>query len=202
MTEGGITKHAQNMGTSPGSARPGVGNLVGWVLGAFSLLYLIDELSPARLYGALERWMDAYAALVARVSDFALGWIDFRWMDISDAESHILILASVLVSAYVRAEWRTERFNGQGVISLVFMALYFFLVYVAVFVVAPAVLLPGIFGLVGAVLGVIFIMLVYFVPDSADRGYASRGMIIGELGVVLTFTALIIIANYWYFRPV
>ena len=104
-------------------------SLLGWVLGGLSLLNLIEELSPLKVLGKLKTWLDAYTSIVNDVGTFLFGWIDFGWIAIDQLEVHVLVIATILVSAYVRADIRAERSKGFGrdeaIVKVSFLATIF-----------------------------------------------------------------------------
>ena len=63
----------------------------------------------------------------------------------------------------------------------------------------PALILPSWGGLLGAVVGLLFTLVIYFLPDDHDRGYAKGSVIFKELiGVGVVFLFLIVL-NYTVF---
>jgi len=77
----------------------GVGS---WFLGGVSLLHIIDQVSPVQLMGKLATWIDAYAELVESLRHFLLGWINWRWVNISDTEAHLIVFGSILITSAYR----------------------------------------------------------------------------------------------------
>ena len=84
-------------------------NILGWLVGGLSLLNLIEDLTPLTLFGKLKKWIHAYVAVVDQISDILFGWVHYRWVSISALETHALVVASVLIAAYFRAEFRNCR---------------------------------------------------------------------------------------------
>jgi hypothetical protein len=94
-------------------------SVMGWILGGLSLLNLVEDLTPLKLLGKLKKWMEAYTQFVETIGNFLFGWIDLWWMSISVQEMHALIIGQVILSAYYRAEVKTEKERGETLIDAV-----------------------------------------------------------------------------------
>ena len=59
-------------------------SVIGWILGALSVMNLIKEFTPLKLAGLVLDWVTAYASFVSKVREVLFGWLDWHWMLISD----------------------------------------------------------------------------------------------------------------------
>ena len=50
--------------------------ILGWVLGAASLLNLVQDLGRMAVLGKLKIWLDAYSVFVHQATQFLFGWLD------------------------------------------------------------------------------------------------------------------------------
>lgn len=174
-------------------------SFMGWVLGGLSLINLIEDLTPVKLLGKLEKWIDAYNLLTQKVISVLFGWIDFKWIKIDNIESHILILMFVILSAKIRSEFRYEYKKGKSISYIilggVFLGFMHFL-----HALLPALLLPGWFGFFGAVVGMI--LTFYAVAtDHVHRKKTASGQIVRNdmKGSIVVFVLLIVL-NYTIFK--
>jgi len=84
---------------------PLVFRILGWLLGALSVLNLIRDLTPLELYGLAREWIGAYGQLVSSVGDFAFGWLRWGWVAIDKYEYHVLVLIGLITGAMIRASY-------------------------------------------------------------------------------------------------
>jgi hypothetical protein len=173
-------------------------SVMGWILGGLSLLNLVEDLTPLKLLGKLKKWMEAYTQFVETIGNFLFGWIDLWWMSISVQEMHALIIGQVILSAYYRAEVKTEKERGETLIDAVgvsFITCFFWFLLLIV----PALFLPSWIGLLGTTAALAFICLAFFSPDEERQVVASRKLIVGELAGVITVFTLLVVLNYTLF---
>ena len=71
---------------------------LGWVLSAASLLNLIQDLSEHSIKSKLADWLAIYDRYVKAAGEVAFGWIDWRWISITDSELHVFVLGTISVS--------------------------------------------------------------------------------------------------------
>src|SRR5687768_9995308 len=88
-------------------------NIAGWLMGALSLLQLIDGIEAVTLVGQAKKWVHAYSSLVAKISSFLFGWMRWRWFQISELEAHLLVLVLLLLEAIARASLKTGRLRSR-----------------------------------------------------------------------------------------
>ena len=170
-------------------------------LGGLSLLNLIEELSPLKVLGKLKIWLDAYTSIVNDVGTFLFGWIDFRWIAIDELEVHVLIIATILVSAYARADMREELSKGKGLfdeIGAVLGGAGFFMSLV----VLPALLLPFWFGLVGTAImaSFVFLPLLFHQDNGEGSAFPPTRIFLRELIGVFAVFLILVALNYTLFR--
>lgn len=174
-------------------------SFMGWVLGGLSLLNLIEDLSPITLFGKLAKWVDAYNLLAQRVIEFLFGWIDYKWINISNLESHVLVLMFVILSARVRVDYQFERKKGKPIIfvSLVvgFLAFLHFL-----HALLPALLFPSWYGFLGALAGMCFTSYAVL-TDNIERDKTPSAVAVrNEIKGSIIFFILLIVVNYTIFK--
>ena len=88
--------------------RFGAASVISWILGALSLLNLIKDLTPLRLYGLLAEWVKAYSLFAETISLYVFGWLKNLGYELTEREAHVLIVCTILVAAVVRASGRND----------------------------------------------------------------------------------------------
>ena len=83
---------------------------------------LIEDLTPLKLFGKLEKWVEAYSLFIEKTSDFLFGWINLQWINISHLEAHLLVITFVVLGAYFRVAYKAERGIGESIASDLFRA--------------------------------------------------------------------------------
>ena len=66
-------------------------SIIGWVLGALSLLNLVEDLTPMKIVGKLRIWLEAYSSVIETIRFRVLGWIDFAWLNVDESEAHAIV---------------------------------------------------------------------------------------------------------------
>ena len=173
--------------------------VLGWLAGGLSLLNMIEDLSPLKVFGQLKSWLDAYTSFVSDLGAFLFGWIEYEWIAIDDREMHILILAMLLVGAYARAVGRMPRTPFGGVGDQIGTAIAGVVFYFSC-VLLPAILVPSWYGLAAsaAVLTALGALFLTHDSETADfpQPHAIRVELVGVCGVFVLLVAL----NYTVFR--
>lgn len=164
-------------------------------MGGLSFLNLIRDLTPLKLYGIVEEWVGAYGLLVKQVTEFLFGWIDWRWMRVTEAEGHWIVLGAILWSAFMRGMTGAE----SGIIMSTHESVLKTIAFILIWVVGPAVLIPqGYFGpeVIVMVLGIgVATMIVNTKRTATDR------QILRELAGIVAVFAVIVVVNYTFFSP-
>ena len=176
-------------------------SLLGWVMGGLSLLNLIEELSPLKVLGKLKTWLNAYTSIVNDVGTFLFGRIDFGWIAIDELEVHVLVIATILVGAYARADIREERSKGTSLIDAIGTVFSVATIFMAL-VFLPALLFPSWAGLLGAaiVAGLLFVgLLLGRQKEEVNVMPPARSFLRELIGVVAVFLILVAL-NYTVFR--
>lgn len=172
----------------------GVSRIFGWVLGALSVLNLVEDLNIARIAGFVEQWLEAYAAMIRAVTAFVFGWISFGWVSLTEPEAHILVVASVLAAAFARAYARPQ--VATKLDAFLLPAMYASLM-TTLLVLLPALLLPGRAGYVGAGIGLALILSVSFLTGrTPEEKIPSRRAVASELVGVAGIAAILVAASY------
>ena len=176
-------------------------SLLGWVLGGLSLLNLIEELSPLKILGKLKTWLDAYTSIVDDAGTFLFGWIDFKWIAIDQLEVHVLVIATIVASAYVRAEFSELRSQGNdpfdaigGVLGGVIVIMWMIFL--------PTLLLPFWFALVGAAImaSFLFLPLLFHQDEREGSAFQLARSFLRELVGVVAVCLILVALNYTVFR--
>lgn len=172
----------------------GVSRVFGWVLGALSILNLVEDLNLARIVGFLQQWLDAYSALTRFISEVFFGWIAFGWVSLTQAEANVLIIASVIGAAFARAYARPQITSKIEAFALPAM---YTAILVVLLVMLPALLLPGRAGLTGAGFGLGLILALAFLTKRrpGDRIPPATN-VVQELVGVVGLAAILIAASY------
>lgn len=172
----------------------GPSRIFGWVLGALSVLNLVEDLNLARIVGFVEQWLAAYAAMIRAITGFVFGWISFGWVSLSESEAHMLVVASVFAAAFARAYARPQ--ISTKLDAFVLPAMYSGLM-VLILVLIPALLLPGDAGVNGAGIGLALILSVSFLTSRApgERIPPARA-VLSELVGVVGVAAILVAASY------
>ena len=174
--------------------------LLGWVPGALSVLSLIRDLTLIELYGLVRQWLDLYDLLVRQLTGFLFGWIDWRWIRLDDAESHVLVIGVLVGAMAGRASYHTELDHGrpasaikQTILAIIgiggFVALWLFLV-------------PAPFGLwVGLFFALSFLLDGIIGGDRVEQEYVNSRHVRRELIIVGACVAIILLIGRFLLAP-
>jgi hypothetical protein len=175
--------------------------VLGWALGAMSLMNLAHEAANFRLFGRLEEWVFAYGLLVKRVGEFLFGWIHLGWITISAEEHHVLVLAIVLGSAASRAEYRHQRGKDED-LGYSIVAAFGFVGFLFVWPFLPALLLPGYWGVGGSLVGLTLaaVARINTSLNDKDLSFAPNALLRRELVGILSLFVVLVAVNYAYSR--
>ncbi|MFT3733033.1 MAG: hypothetical protein QM780_16700 [Hyphomicrobium sp.] len=172
-------------------------SVFGWVLGGLSVLNLIHDLSPIKLYGLVKDWAEGYQSLVEKIGTFLFGWIDWRWVSIDRNEMHIIVLAILLGAATMRASRMVQIRGGVPPIAAFVGAMFgaFFVIILPVIIIAA--LLPEPWGFIGSAAYLPWAAYEFgFRNDEADEAVpASKDVRQEFLGIIAVF-ALLVALNY------
>lgn len=136
------------------------------------------DLDWITLKGTLGIWVAEYHMLVTGAVDFLVGWITVSWIEISDTESHLVVILIVLWSSFLKSDTVDTELPSMVVsILIVMLAL-----------IAIVLLLPGQLGIAVAVALCSFTLLQLF--EDSPR-FPRRLALMNLSGVV--GTALLII---------
>jgi hypothetical protein len=190
-------KHSPAVPEGASKAKPL--SVLGWGLGATSLLNLVHDLAWVELYNKLLAWLDAYSFLIHRLGSFLFGWIRFKWISVSTEEHHVLVLASILLAAQYRGQLHRQR-EKKGQIEDRSGPIGIFL-FCFLMVLAPMLLLPGYWGLGCSVVMLMLLLLAVTtgeVKPEDDLPHPSivKRELIGVGGTFLLFVAI----NYGLLR--
>lgn len=166
--------------------------VVGWVLGAASLLNLLQDLDYVALKGKIGTWIAAYNAVVSNIHRLCFSWVNFKWVNISLQETHLLIISAIMATIVCRAHRQTIITTGKENETVTFAAV------TIGSVLAPAVLLPGRLGiLVGSLLLLgmlsVFVGLYLFGDGDGPQRLAIKPFfqeLCGIGGIVLVLIAI------------
>lgn len=194
---------------TPAPQQIGIFAVINWILGGLSLLNLIRELSPIKLYGLVAEWTNAYNMVFGKLVRVLFGWAQWEWMTVSPIEGHVIILLVLLLGtlfrmiiAVRRASHKIDGVNSFQSLGLSFGAslTLFFVLFVGG---AVALTLPEPLGLIALIaaccLLLAFIVKGFLMNPKEDALWTRRfrvefiGMFVVVGGVVL--------ANYLFFKP-
>ena len=122
--------------------------ILGWIFGGLSLLNLIEELSPLKLLGKIETWVNAYSELVSKINQVLFGWVDWKWISISDTDSHFLVLALILCSAMFKGGFIVLRRQSNTIAESVWFSFLGATIYVFLPILCIVLLVPGVYGVI------------------------------------------------------
>lgn len=81
--------------------------VLGWIMGGFSLMTLIEGANLVKLRGLIEEWVDAYGFLVETVANALNDLIGIDWLKLDEIERHLVVILWVVMAALYRAGgWR------------------------------------------------------------------------------------------------
>ncbi len=177
--------------------------MLGLILGSLSLLSLVRELTFVEIHGLVREGLDGYDRLVERLGAFLFGWIDWRWIRLDDAESHVLVIGLLLGGVAGRASYLTALDKGRtapsirasvgatirGMIGVGgFIAIFLFLLP------APAGLWIGLILAVGILLGIVGGWWV-------EEEYLSATHLRRELLIAGAGAAILLVIGHFLLRP-
>jgi hypothetical protein len=173
--------------------------ILGWILGAASLLNLIKDLNLVELYGKIAEWTAAYGLFVSRVGSFLFGWLEWRWFGVDALENHMLVIAALIGGAAGRAAYATGIRRGKEdlLAELVGTFLLFFVCafFAALFIPSPYSLWVG---------SILVLLMAWGNLSKVREGqdaeidfaeFRREAVIVGAGFLIL------ILANYLIFRP-
>lgn len=173
--------------------------LLGWLLGSMSLLNLAEDMGFVRILGRLKVWLDAYTWFVEAIGGFLFGWIQLGWISISRTEMHALVIAglfcttlSKVLGIRLRKEFYFPRWGQVLVGSALAWVVSFALALI------PALLLPGVGGIVGLTIGMSLLVCLVTVARKDIGG----GLLVRELASMSATFVLMVVVNYAVFRLV
>ena len=111
-----------------------LGNMIGWVFGALSVVNLINDFNWIELRGKLAKWIEAYGEFVHKLNKILFGWIDFYWFEISATETHFLIVIFIVGTSTIKSARELEYVDGLD-------AFFMLILLLALFFVCPAIIL-------------------------------------------------------------
>ncbi|MEM9064953.1 MAG: hypothetical protein AAGB51_05625 [Planctomycetota bacterium] len=174
--------------------------MVRWIqsaLGALSVIYIIDEITPAKLYGKLAAWVDSYAALISATSEFLFGWIEWEWFSIHRYEAHAILLLSLSSAAFCRVTYRGARRAGArrdiaigSCVGGILVALVFpiFVFGFLIWWISIPLILP------------IMLFTLFFEIEADGRGFPNASDMRRELRPVIIIFAALLVLNYGFFK--
>jgi hypothetical protein len=107
--------------------------VLGWVVGALSLIILAQTLISLRVHKSFQFLLMNYWTVVNTVFDFAVGWINLPWFSVSEAEQHFIVILTVCQSALLNS---SRRYGASYLYSAI-AVIVFLLINIAVFGIIP-----------------------------------------------------------------
>ncbi len=93
--------------------------ILAWIAGGLSIVNLVTDFDWVTLKGVVARCVETYARIVANCVDFLFGWIPVwvHWMQISETESHVLVLVALLATSITRGSYIGARDEGGDTVT-------------------------------------------------------------------------------------
>lgn len=174
---------------------------LGWVLGALSVMNLLKDLTPMKIYGLLGDWLQAYASFVAAIAEPLFGWIHWRWISVSANDAHVIVLTVVFCSALTRASAEAQIEDGSSWDSAMVGGCAGSFVTVGLPVFVLTILLPQ--PLDAIVAGVVLLILAIFFGiafKEKDGSVPAASVVRRELVGVASIVLLLVAINYAVFK--
>lgn len=177
-------------------------NVLGWILGAMSLLNLVQDIGVISVFGKLKAWMSAYSLFVNNAGSLLFGWINYYWFSVTVSEHHALVISWIFAAAVARAEYRVAYYQCRDVcpwIRLTAKATVLLLIW-GVGPLLLVIILPDFLGVIICALIYLYFAMATMVRVADDiqraSGQSIRRELVGVVGVFLVLVAL----NYSVFR--
>ena len=178
----------------------GLGTAVGRLLAALGLLSLFDEAEVLKLRGQIEKLITTFSDISAALMRKLFGWIEFRWISVSEIEGHVLFLIIILGGAIMRSsasvmKKREPEKSYFGCLAAAFVAFVFVILLPAL---AAASLVPGIGGAIGALLWLAIIAYwSCFQNEKDNHNVPASKRVRNDLVWVLAMVTAVVFANFF-----
>lgn len=73
------------------------------IMGAFSILNIINEFNIVKLEGTIAKWIGGYHEVVTGIVKFMTGWLEWKWMKVDSLESHVTTLSVLITGSCLRS---------------------------------------------------------------------------------------------------
>lgn len=171
--------------------------LLGWITGGLSVLNLIKDTTPLQLYGLVREWSDAYARLVEKIGAAVFGWINWSWIRIDNSENHVILIAIIIGSSLGRASHFTSIRKGKQ--DSIFKSTVAGITLIGGLFVFLMAMIPSPWGVIIGLAFEFLLLLIYIFGKSDD--IVDTKDFRKEILVVLAGFVILILANYFIFKP-
>jgi hypothetical protein len=159
------------------------------------LFDLVTDSSPMGICGKILEWCKAYDALTESFVRPLFAWIHLGWISVSSVEMHLLVAQGILGAGIALSYSTWENLGFYLLLAPIFIVIL--IVMLVSLPLAPALLLPGFLGAVGAVLvGLAMLKNVYNVEGASSEYYLARTQSIAFCAVLAFW--LILLKNIFY----
>ncbi|ELE2163711.1 hypothetical protein KW534_08110 [Vibrio fluvialis] len=176
-------------------SRLSVLNVLLWLGAANSFLSLLSDITPIKLYGLVDDWIQAYSSFISLVTTELFEWVNWQWFEVTHNEVNIMVFASLLAIMVSRAAINKHiELGGKWFLASVVHGAVSFLVLVLPIVIA-SILLPESISIIASGLYTVFHMwhFLFRIPDGDKIASSSR--IRKEFGAALAVLAGVLIIN-------
>jgi hypothetical protein len=158
--------------------------VLGWLIGGLSLVSLVRDLISLQLHQSIHFLISSYRTVVDQLFDFATGWINVPWFNVSGIERHFIIIMVICQSALLNV----SRKYGNSYI--------FFALSVALFAIIDTIIfgiMPDSFVITPVFVAILILLFPLYVERSGDirlEGYSSN-----LVGITIFFFTIALV-NY------
>ncbi len=192
------TQTENDHGRRGGKQFGGIFTVLGWLMGVVSLINLVSDAGFVQLKSDLLAWQKAYQDFVTRVGNWVFGWVDFRWMEVSPIEIHMVVLTWLVASILSRTYFSLalEEFGGlKGYLielrsyPTILLMMFVFVLPGYSFTVIFAILLPDPYGVAGQLIFIVPVVLYNLAvsepferaDESSEEVVVARSSLTGKL---------------------
>lgn len=107
--------------------------VVGWLIGALSLVTLVQALISFRLHASIQYLVLSYHVAVSHLFGVLTGWITLPWFSVNQIEQHFIVILAICQSVLLKASRR----HAGSTASLILAGALFLLADIVIFGLIP-----------------------------------------------------------------